>query len=475
MRGVNLGNYLEAPRNGSWGVTVSPEEFRIMKAEGFDHVRIPVKWSDYTRMTGGYGAGIRPVPVGDQQSTSSSQSPANGEEASSPQPANNTPPSGAAWTFIRPAQKVGAGGTPKSKVQRPAAPGQKPGGSGRNLQQTVALPQSSVATPQASVATAQPASYVQIASGADSPPQGKWKEEQYSFNNVHFEVEHGIFARADFAVTNALNAGLGVILNMHHFDDFTSDPWGQTNKFLCIWELVAAHYANYPPALAFELLNEPKDAATTQVINPIFAQAIAVIRHTNPTRTIFVGPGMWNQVSELKNLILPAYDNNIIVTVHCYQPFYFTHQGATWAGPDVKPLKGIQFPGPPAEPLVLDSKVKLHPWVKDWIERYNTLPPDQNPSSPLAFEKELRLAREWGDYYGRPVHVGEFGCFTTADPESRARFYAAFRQECDNDKLGWAIWDWSAGFRYWNKAKNQPMPGMRTALFGKEEVSESAN
>jgi endoglucanase len=38
---------------------------------------------------------------------------------------------------------------------------------------------------------------------------------------------------------------------------------------------------------------------------------------------------------------------------------------------------------------------------------------------------------------------------------------------CDENKLGWAIWDWSAGFRYWDKAKNQPMPGMREALFAK--------
>jgi hypothetical protein len=54
-----------------------------------------------------------------------------------------------------------------------------------------------------------------------------------------------------------------------------------------------------------------------------------------------------------------------------------------------------------------------------------------------------------------------------ADPKSRANFYAAFRHALDGQRLGWAIWDWSAGFCYWDKNNNRPMPGMREALFGK--------
>ena len=53
------------------------------------------------------------------------------------------------------------------------------------------------------------------------------------------------------------------------------------------------------------MLNEPKDQATTVVLNPIYAEAIKEIRRTNPRRTIFVGPGKWNQAGELPNLRLP--------------------------------------------------------------------------------------------------------------------------------------------------------------------------
>jgi endoglucanase len=331
--GVNLGNYLEAPPGQNWGVTCSADEFAIMRAEGFDHVRVPVGWQFYT----------------------------------------------------------------------------------------------------------------------GSAPD--------------FALSPEIFSRADFVVTNALANQLAVIINIHNFNAFTSGPAGQTDKFLAIWRQVAAHYAKFPDTLTFELLNEPHAAATTKVMNPIYARAIAEIRQTNPHRTLFVEPGDWGNLDELKNLVLPANDDNLVVSVHCYDPFYFTHQGATWAGPDPK-VTGIQFPGPPATPLVPDPALKLNPWVRDWIHNYNTLPAEKNPSSPIAFEDKIKLAREWSDYYGRPVQMGEFGCYTKADPASRARFYAAFRRALDREKLGWAIWDWSADFRYWDKRNNRPMPGMREALFG---------
>ncbi|MDE3068657.1 MAG: glycoside hydrolase family 5 protein [Verrucomicrobiota bacterium] len=333
LRGVNLGNYLEVPPGQSWRVTASAGDFALMRAQGFDHVRVPVGWHHY------------------------------------------------------------AGPAPD------------------------------------------------------------------------FALSPEIFSRVDFVVTNALDAGLSVIINIHHFDELDQNPAAATAEFLKIWGQIAAHYAKFPQRLAFELDNEPHANATTAVMNPIDARAIAEIRATNPHRTIFVEPGGWGSIGELKHLVLPP-DDNVIVSAHCYDPFYFTHQGATWAGPDPK-VTGIQFPGPPKKPLVPDPSLKLHPWVLDWIHRYNTLPADKNPCSPLAFEGKLKYCRAWSDYYGRPVHIGEFGCFTTADPASRARFYGAFRRAAEQERLGWAIWDWNAGFRYWDRQNHRPMPGLREALFGK--------
>jgi endoglucanase len=44
-RGMNLGNALEAPTEGEWGLKIEPEYVKAIKAAGFDSVRVPVKWS----------------------------------------------------------------------------------------------------------------------------------------------------------------------------------------------------------------------------------------------------------------------------------------------------------------------------------------------------------------------------------------------------------------------------------------------
>lgn len=338
MRGVNFGNYLEAPPN-TWGTIVyTANDFALARAEGFDHVRLPVAWHHYTG----------PAPA--------------------------------------------------------------------------------------------------------------------------YTLSNSVYAKVDFLVTNALNHGLAAIVNIHHFDDFTSDPPAFTNKFYAIWRQVAAHYAAASPALALELLNEPKDAATTAVLKPIYAEAIRQIRSISPNRTIFVGPGSWNSITELNLLLLPDGDSNLIATVHTYEPMLFTHQGASWAGADCATV-GVQFPGPPAVPLAPAAGVSG--WVTNWFNDYNTQPTERNPSSPAVFRGRLQMAQQWADYFGRPVHVGEFGAIKGADAQSRVNFHREMRAAADECGLGWAMWDWKAEFRYLKNNQPDP-PGLREAMFPPPRLRSAA-
>lgn len=44
-RGISIGNALEAPSEGQWGVTIKDEYFKEIREKGFNSVRIPVCWS----------------------------------------------------------------------------------------------------------------------------------------------------------------------------------------------------------------------------------------------------------------------------------------------------------------------------------------------------------------------------------------------------------------------------------------------
>ena len=128
-------------------------------------------------------------------------------------------------------------------------------------------------------------------------------------------------------------------------------------------------------------------------------------------------------------------------------------------------LKGIRFPGPPPTPLAIPPGLPKH--LEDWLTQYNTLPAEQNPCSPRVMQELAGEAREWSEYFGRPVHVGEFGAYVAGDDVSRANYCREYRRAMEANGLGWALWDWSAGFRYWDKDRQHAVPGMRDALFGR--------
>ena len=69
--------------------------------------------------------------------------------------------------------------------------------------------------------------------------------------------------------------------------------------------------------------------------------------------------------------------------------------------------------------------------MTNWIHDYNTLPAEKIRAARLAFDGKLKYCRAWSDYYGRPIHLGEFGAYTKADDQSRANFYSAFRRACE--------------------------------------------
>jgi len=280
-RGINLGNALEAPKEGQWGVIIKDEYFRIIREAGFDTVRIPIRWSAHAE---------------------------------------------------------------------------------------------------------------------DDPP---------------YKIDDEFFMRVDWVVNKSLEQGLITIINIHHYEEIMQDPAGHKKRFLAFWSQISEHYKDYPENLYFELLNEPHGRLTGKVWNEILAEAIRIIRATNPSRKIIVGPANWNGINGLDSLIIPENNENIIVTFHFYTPFEFTHQGAEWIHPS--PPVGKKWIGTDAERSQITSL--------------------------------LDTAVKWSKEHGNiPLFLGEFGAYCKADMDSRVRWTYLVAREAERRGIPWCYWEFCAGF-----------------------------
>jgi len=147
-----------------------------------------------------------------------------------------------------------------------------------------------------------------------------------------YTIDAAFMARVHHVVDLATTAGLNVIIDMHNYDELFSDPAGNTARFAGLWKLVAADFATAPASVWFELSNEPHDKLTNANLLSVFNPALAAIRLTNPTRPVIVGGEGYSGIGGLATLPMPA-DPNVVPTFHSYDPFMFTHQGATFITP----------------------------------------------------------------------------------------------------------------------------------------------
>jgi endoglucanase len=298
-RGINIGNALEAPNEGDWGVYIKDEYFRIIREAGFDTVRIPIRWSNHA---------------------------------------------------------------------------------------------------------------------GSSPP---------------YKIEDSFFRRVDWVINRSLEQGLVTIINIHHYDEIMQNPAGQKDRFISIWEQISERYKSYPEKLCFELLNEPNGALTSSIWNELVEEAVEVIRRSNPTRAIIVGPTDWNSVYKLGELMIPVNDRNIVVTFHLYTPFEFTHQGAEWVEPS--PPVGRRWTGTELEKGQIANELDI----------------------------AIRWARE---HKNASLLLGEFGAYSKADMASRVRWTHFVAREAERRNIAWCYWEFCSGFGAYDPVKNEWRKDLLNAL-----------
>jgi endoglucanase len=263
---------------------------------------------------------------------------------------------------------------------------------------------------------------------------------------------------ADNFVKWALANNLNVIIDLHHAEFDGKIPEAQNpERFVNLWVRIAERYKNTDPEkVFFELRNEPHDI-TAEAWRRQAEQIIKYIREIDQKHTLIVGFHDWNSRAALIDS-KPFADPNIIYTFHYYDPFVFTHQGATWAGEGLPDVKAVPFPWTKEAKIEIPSSAKGK-WVENLIKNY------QQDSQSSKMFADLKAAKAWSEKYKVPIFLGEFGSFTKfADADSRCRHAEAIYSALGSLKIPNAWWEWDGGFNMFRKGATEISDCMRKAI-----------
>jgi endoglucanase len=302
---------------------------------------------------------------------------------------------------------------------------------------------------------------INLGNGLEAPGEGAWGyriEEDHiplikkaGFDSIRIPIRWSVraakeppytidptfFSRVDSIVDQALKHDLKVVINTHHYDEVYRDPDNHLPRLSAMWKQISEHYRDRPSTVLFELLNEPNARLDHERWNKAVAELIPVVRATNRNRGVIVGPSNWNHVSHLEKLELPHDDRLLIATFHYYEPFQFTHQGASWA-------KGSDA----------------------WRGRkWGT------PEELKRLRDDFDKAVAWAKKHDRPLYLGEFGAYSAAAMDARAHWTAAVVREAEARDISWAYWEFGSGFGVYDPRAKTWRDGLVKALLPTRSIA----
>jgi len=257
--------------------------------------------------------------------------------------------------------------------------------------------------------------------------------------NANGQLSDAWLKKLDWVVDTAIANHLTVILDEHDFESCSEDS-GKCLTFLKnVWGQLAVRYKDRPNTVLFELLNEPHDKIDADTWNAMIPQVLEVVRASNPERNVIVGPTHWNSRNDLPLLKLPENDRHLIVTFHYYDPFNFTHQGASWAPPEIEAGHDISF-GTPAE-----------------IAQVNT---------------DFDQVKAWSTANNRPIFLGEFGAYDKAAMKDRVLWTSTVARAAESHGFAFAYWQFSSDFIVYDFKKQQWVEPILNALIPPSDANK---
>ncbi|KCZ94009.1 glycoside hydrolase family protein [Hyphomonas johnsonii MHS-2] len=243
-----------------------------------------------------------------------------------------------------------------------------------------------------------------------------------------YKLKPDMLERTDALIDHALARGMNVILNVHHYNQMNARPRRHERRLEGIWKQLASHYRDYPDSLIFEVLNEPNRKMTPQRTDALNKRIVRNIHADQPTRWVILATAEWGTLRGLLKSNPPA-DPFTILSLHYYEPFAFTHQGADFYKPTPPP-------------------------GRSWGAGVDT----------DRLRRDFAAAAGFRDAHNQPLLLGEFGVYGGVPDADRAQWVRAARKAAEEHGFGWCHWGFSGNFNVYDVQTETWNEPMRAAL-----------
>jgi endoglucanase len=237
--------------------------------------------------------------------------------------------------------------------------------------------------------------------------------------------------------------GMSLTIDYHEYDDSLNlaSP-ASIDQAVALWRTVAAHFAgNARPDLFYELLNEPElsfggSDPTQAEWTAVATRMIAAIRTSDTFHSILFGDVNYYGIAQLVSRE-PLADDNVIYIFHDYEPFIFTHQGASWAS--MASTHDIPYPYSAERWSEYYGDLGFNSSMPSWILAaaqgyYQT-------GNRAAVRNQMVQAKRWAVGHNVPVICNEFGAYDrTSRLEDRARYLADVVSIFEELEIPWQEW-----------------------------------
>jgi endoglucanase len=234
------------------------------------------------------------------------------------------------------------------------------------------------------------------------------------------------------AVQRLHRVGLAVVLVPHpdtwHLE---TDP-ADRRRLLAFWRVVAPALRELDAGRIFpEVLNEPVFPGDPAAWAALQHDVLGVIRAMLPAATVILTGQDWGSIGGLTSLTAEP-DDNVVYSVHFYEPAELTSLAAWRHDVDRAVLAGLPFPVDESCAAIATTSDA----VTSGVARFYCASGWDARRIEAAFDR----VHAWSAAAQVPVVLGEFGASGALHPASRLAWLRTVRETAEARGLGWALW-----------------------------------